>query len=362
VNECGLIRAHFLDSKGNKDDKGQLLAKMLTYILKRIVYSIFPLLGVSVIGFVLFRVMPGDPALLLVGVGATQADIDKMRAALGENLPIYEQYLIWLKDMLSGNFGTSIYYNQPVTQVILQKLPATLELIAAAVVIALLLGVGIGVFSAIRENTKGDTIARSFSYVAFGIPDFVWGLIFILVFGALLKVLPVSGRIDPFINLHQVTGFMLIDSIITGNPAAFFSALQHLILPALALALVLTAVIQRTIRSSLIDVLGEDYIVTDRMKGLSESQIVFVRALKNAMIPTLTILGVQFTFLMGGSIVIELIFGWPGIGNMIFTAISYKDLPLVQGVVMFYAFVVVIVNLIVDLLYSYLNPKIRYGR
>jgi peptide/nickel transport system permease protein len=335
---------------------------MLTYILKRIVYSIFPLFGVSVIGFVLFRVMPGDPALFLVGIGATEQQIQAMRAAIGENLPVYQQYFIWLKDVLTGNFGTSLYYNQPVTNVILERLPATIELVIFAVFIALILGVGIGVFSALRENTKGDTIARSFSYIAFGIPDFVWGLIFILVFGTFLRILPVSGEIDPFINLHQVTGYMLIDSLITGNILAFFSVLQHLILPGLALALVLTAIIQRTVRSSMIDVLREDYIITDRMKGLSERYIVYVRALKNAMIPALTILGVQFTFLMGGSIVIELIFGWPGLGSMIFTAISYKDLPLVQAVVMFYALVVVVVNLVVDALYSYFNPKIRYGR
>ena len=335
---------------------------MFAYFLKRVVYSIFPLLGVSVIGFVLFRIMPGDPALFMVGVGSSQADIERMRAALGENLPIYQQYFIWLRDVATGNFGTSLFYNQPVTTVILDKLPATLELVIFAVFLALILGIGIGVFSAIRENTTVDTLARSFSYIGFGIPDFVWGLIFILVFGAYLKILPVSGRIDPFITVHQVTGFMLVDSLITGNLPAFVSSLQHIILPALALALVLTAIIQRTIRSSLIDVLREDYIVTDRMKGLSESYIVLVRGLKNAMIPTLTILGVQFTFLMGGSIVIELIFGWPGLGSMIFTAIQYKDLPLVQGVVMFYALVVVIVNLVVDLLYSYLNPKIRYGR
>jgi len=335
---------------------------MLTYILKRIVYSIFPLFGVSVIGFVLFRVMPGDPALFLVGIGATEQQIQAERIAIGENLPVYQQYFIWLKDVLSGNFGTSLYYNQPVTSVILERLPATIELVLFAVFLALILGVGIGVFSALRENTKGDTIARSFSYIAFGIPDFVWGLIFILVFGTFLRILPVSGEIDPFINLHQVTGYMLVDSLVTGNILAFFSVLQHLILPGLALALVLTAIIQRTVRSSMIDVLREDYITTDRMKGLSERYIVYVRALKNAMIPALTILGVQFTFLMGGSIVIELIFGWPGLGSMIFTAISYKDLPLVQAVVMFYALVVVIVNLVVDLLYSYFNPKIRYGR
>jgi peptide/nickel transport system permease protein len=334
---------------------------MLTYILKRIGYSIFPLFGVSVIGFVLFRVMPGDPALFMVGVGATQQQIDAIRIALGENLPLYQQYFIWLHDVITGNFGVSIFYNQPVTSVILQKLPATIELVVSAVVLALILGVVTGVYSALRENTKGDTVTRSFSYIAFGIPDFVWGLIFILVFGAYLHILPVSGDIDPFINLHQVTGFLLLDSIITGNGAAIVSVLTHLILPSLALALVLTAIIQRTVRSSMIDVLREDYIVTDRMKGLSESYIVYVRALKNAMIPTLTILGVQFTFLMGGSIVIELVFGWPGLGSMIFTAISYKDLPLVQGVVMFYALLVVVVNLVVDLLYGYLNPKIRYG-
>lgn len=325
-------------------------------------YSIIPLFGASVIGFVLFRLVPGDPAVLMVGVGATQAQIQAERILIGENFPLYQQYVIWLKQILTGNFGNSLFYNEPVTTVITQHLPATLELVLVAMIIALVLGVGLGVISAVRENTWADTTARSFSYIGLGIPDFIWGLIFILVFGAFLKILPTSGRIDPFINLHQVTGFFILDSIITGNVPALLSSLAHIFLPALALALVLMAIIQKTVRSSLIEVLQEDYIMTDRMKGLKESYIIYVRALKNSLIPTITIIGVQFTFLLGGSIVIELVFGWPGLGNLLFTAIQYKDFPVLQAIVLLYAGVVIVVNLAVDLLYSFLNPKIRYGK
>lgn len=331
-------------------------------MLKRLIYSIIPLFGASVIGFVLFRWVPGDPAVLIVGVGATQQQIQEERILLGENLPLYQQYFIWLHQILTGNFGNSLFYNEPTTTVILQHLPATLELITAAVIIALILGVGLGVVSAVRENSFADTAIRSSSYIGLGIPDFIWGIIFILVFGAFLKILPTSGRIDPFISLHQVTGFVIIDSIITGNVPALLSGLQHLILPSLALALVLMAIIQKTVRTSMIEVLREDYITTDRMKGLKESYIIYVRALKNSLIPTVTILGVQFTFLLGGSILIELVFGWPGLGNLIFTAIQYKDFPVLQAIVMLYAAVVIIVNLAVDLIYSFLNPKIRYGK
>ncbi len=314
------------------------------------------------IGFTLFRVMPGDPALLMVGIGASQSDIEKMRIALGENLPIYQQYFIWLRDILTGNYGTSIFFQRPVASVILQRLPATLELVAVAIILAMVLGVGIGVLSAVKEGTWIDSISRGISYIGFGIPDFIWGIIFVLLFGVFFRVLPVSGRINPFISVHQFTGFLIIDSILNGNPAALISSIRHIILPSLALALVLMSIIQRTARSSLVEVLREDYITTDRMKGLKENYIIFVRALKNSLIPTITILGVQFTFLMGGTVLIELIFGWPGIGSLIFTAIQYKDLPLLQGIVMFYAFTVILVNLFIDVLYSFLNPKIRYGK
>ena len=335
---------------------------MLSYVLRRVAFSIIPFFGATLIGFVLFRVMPGDPAVLMVGVGSSQAQIQQMRAYLGENLPIYQQYFVWLHQIFTGNLGNSIFYAQPVSRVILSRLPATLELVLTATIIALLVGVGIGVLSALREGSKYDVTARSFSYVAFGIPDFIWGLLFILIFGSYLRIFPVSGRIDPFISFHSITGFFLPDSLIEGDIPALISVLDHLILPSLALALALMAIIQRTIRSSLAEVMQEDYIVTDRMKGLSETYVIYVRALKNSLIPTITILGVQFTFLMGGSILIEYIFGWPGLGSLILNAIQYKDFPLMQGIVVLYAVVVILVNLVVDLLYSFLNPKIRYAR
>jgi ABC-type dipeptide/oligopeptide/nickel transport system permease component len=331
------------------------------YIIKRIVLSMISLLGGSVIGFVLFRIMPGDPALLMVGIGASEADIERMRIMIGENLPIYQQYIIWLRDVITGNLGTSLFYHEAVPDVILSKLPATLELIISALFLATVLGVVMGAISAVRGSMWYSKFLQSLSYMFLGIPDFVWGLIFVLVFGVFFRLLPISGRIDPFISVHAITGFFILDSVLTGNLPAFYSSTTHIILPALALALPLTAIIQKTMYSSMSSILNEDYILADRAKGLSERYIIFVRAMKNSLIPTVSILGVQTTFLIGGTVLIEIIFGWPGLGSLISTAIQYKDLPLLQGIVMTYALIVILINSCADIIYSTLNPKIRFG-
>jgi peptide/nickel transport system permease protein len=271
--------------------------------------------GVSIVGFVLFRLLPGDPVELMVGPGYfAKEEMAALRARLGLDQPIYIQYFIWLRDFLSGNFGRSFRFDLNVIDLIMERLPATLELIIFSVIIALIIGVPIGVISAVKPGSWADRISQTTSFAGFAIPHFLWGIIFVVVFSAALRILPASGRLDMDIEVTRIIGFVLIDSLLQGNLSAFANALTHIILPSLALSMGLIAMIQRTLRSSMLDVLSEDYIFTDRMKGLSERYIIYVRALKNALMPVITIVGIQFTFLLGGSILVEKIYGWPGLG------------------------------------------------
>ncbi len=333
----------------------------MLYIARRLIYATVSLFGVSVAAFVILRLIPGDPALLMVGPTASEADIEAMREYLGLTKSIPEQYVIWLRTILHGDFGRSLRFSGEVLDLILDRLPATLELALVSVALACIIALIIAVVSVLKRGTFLETMGTFVSLIGFGIPSFLWALIFIVVFGAIARVLPVSGRIDSGIEVARVTGFLLVDTLLARDLHAFASAVEHMILPAFALALPLTAILMRTLKSSLLDVMGEDYIFTDRMKGLSETYIICVRALKNALIPTLTILGVQFTFLVSGSIVIEKIFSWPGLGLLALTGIQYRDFPLVQGLIVVYAVMLIVTNLAVDLLYGYLNPKIRYA-
>lgn len=333
----------------------------MLYIIRRLLYAVVSLFGVSVAAFVILRVIPGDPALLMVGPTASEADIEAMREYLGLTKPIPEQYVLWLRAVLRGDFGRSLRFNDEVVPLILRHLPATLELVLASVVVAFLVAVLIAVVSILKMGSPLETVGTFIGFLGFAIPNFLWGLIFIVVFGAVTHVLPISGRLDSGITVQRVTGFLLIDTLLARNLHAFTSVVKHMILPTMALALPLIAMILRTLKSSLLDVMGEDYIFTDRMKGLSEVYIVCVRALRNALIPALTILGVQFTFLMSGSIIIEKIFSWPGLGLLALTGIQYRDFPLVQGLIVVYALILVVTNLVVDLLYGFLDPRIRYA-
>jgi len=296
------------------------------------------LLGISVIAFVLFRLVPGDPVLALLPPNATPNDISALRHALGLDQPIYAQYVIWLRNAFQG-----------------------VTLITSSEIIALALGIFIGTTAVSRKGKITSKAASWFSFLGFAIPDFLWGIMFIVIFGAVLRILPVTGIIDLNLNLTTITGFPVLDALLTGNLPAFGSVLGHLALPSIALALPQVATIQRTISSSLLDVTGEDYILTDRAKGLPDRYIFYVRALKNALIPTVTLTGVQFAFVLGGSVLIELVFALPGIGNLAFIAVKWKDLPVIQGIVVVYAVIVVVTAFAIDLLYSYLNPKIRFG-
>ncbi|MFQ5613268.1 MAG: ABC transporter permease [Anaerolineae bacterium] len=333
----------------------------MLYIVQRLFYAVLSLLGVSIVAFVILRLIPGDPALLLVGPSATEAEIQAMREHLGLTRSIPEQYVIWLGTVAQGDFGTSLRFRGDVVALILERLPATLELALSSAFLACLLAVLVAVISVMKQGTPLEALSSFVGLIGFGIPSFLWGLLFIVVFGAIAQVMPISGRIGSGIEVTRVTGFFFIDSLLARDWPAFASAVKHMILPASALALPLAAMILRTLKSSLLEVMGEDYIFTDRMKGLSNLYITCVRALKNALIPALTILGVQFTILLSGSIVIEKIFGWPGLGLLALTGIQYRDFPLVQGLVVVYALVLVVTNLVVDLVYGFLNPKIRYA-
>jgi dipeptide transport system permease protein len=331
------------------------------YLLKRAIYMLLSVLGVSIVGFALFRLLPGDPVELMVGPGYfAKEEMAALRARLGLDQPIYIQYFIWLRDFLSGNFGRSFRFDLNVLDLIMDRLPATLELIIFSVIIALIIGVAIGVVSAVKPGSWADRVSQTTSFVGFAIPHFLWGIIFVVVFSAALRILPASGRLDMDIEVNRITGFMLIDTLLQGNAGAFANSLIHLILPGLALSMGLIAMIHRTLRSSMLDVLSEDYIFTDRMKGLSERYIIYVRALKNALMPVITIVGIQFTFLLGGSILVEKIYGWPGLGNLVFTAVQYQDLSLVQGIIMIYAIIVVLTNFVVDLIYTLVNPRVEF--
>ncbi len=319
------------------------------------------LFGVSIIAFVILRVIPGNPIVMMLPPQATQQDILELKAQYGLDKPIPVQYGIWLMNVAQGDFGVSIHMKQNVMELIMERLPATLELVITATFIALVLGIFIGTISIMKKETIVDRMGSALAVLGLSIPDFLWGLLFIIFLGVFWHVLPISGRIASTYTVKTITGFFLVDSLLKADFKGFYSAFLHLILPAFSLALPLTAIVIRVIKSSLLEVVKEDYILLARVKGLSERVVIFLHALRNALIPTTTIVGVQFGFLMGGTVLVEIIYSWPGLGKLAVTAIITRDLPLIQGVVLVLAFIFVIVNLIVDLLYTFMNPKIRYG-
>lgn len=331
------------------------------YLVGRVGLALLSLWGVTVLAFVVLRVIPGDPALLMAPVGASQADIAEIRAQFGLSGPIWLQYVAWVWGTVRGRFGKSLWLQQDAIRVILERLPATLELALGALALAVAGGILLGVLSVLWRRTWFESATLGAGTLGISIPNFVWGLLFIVFFGALLRWLPISGRIAPDFEMAPLTGFLLIDTLLRRDPSAFGSVAAHLILPAAALALPLLAVVFRAVRSDLMTAVQEEYVVMERMKGLGELRIIFWRALKNALIPTTTLVGVQFGFLIGGTVLIEAIFSWPGIGQLTLAAFQYRDFPLIQGIVVVYAVTVILTNFLVDLGYAFLNPRVRYA-
>lgn len=335
---------------------------MLKYIVKRILMLIPVLIGVSVIVFLIMRVFSPDPAPIVLGQHATIEAADKWREANGLNAPIYIQYFNFVKGAITGNFGTSYYTKSPVIEEIMSRFPATIELAIAAIIVAALVGILIGVVSAVKKNSIFDHSGMLLALIGVSMPIFWLGILFIILFSGILHLLPSGGRIDPLMQPAGGTGFYLIDTLAAGDFEAFLDALKHLILPALALGMYSMAIIARMTRSSMLDTLNQDYIRTAKAKGLKKSKVIFHHGLRNAMIPVTTVIGLQLGSLLGGAVLTETVFSWPGIGNYTVQCILKSDFPVVQGVVLLIACIFVLVNLVVDIIYAFLDPRIKFSK
>ena len=318
------------------------------------------LLGVSIVVFFMVRAIPGDPAQIMLGQQATQEQVQQIRENMGLDKPIFVQYGLFLKDALRGDLGDSIVTGRPVTTELLTRLPATLELTTFAMLIAILVGIPVGVISAVRQYSLLDKSTSVLALTGISMPIFWLAMILVVIFGVNLELLPFPGRLDPTTRITAITGFVLVDSLLTLNFAGFWDGLLHLIMPALALATIPMAVIMRMTRSSMLEVMNEDYVRTARAKGVVPWRVVFKHALRNAMLPTITVIGLQAGLLMGGAIITETIFSWPGIGLYAYNSISARDYASVQGVVLYGALLFVLINLLVDILYAILDPRVRY--
>ena len=323
--------------------------------------TLVTLFGVAVVVFVVIRLAPGDPVAMMLPPGATEEDIARLRALYGLDKSVFAQFWIWFGGVLGGDFGTSISLRQDVLGLVLGRLPATLELASLALVFAVLMGGVLAVLGTLRRGTAGEAAVDLWNGLTLSIPDFLWGLFFIVGLGVLWPVFPVSGRISPALNPDYATGFLLVESVVRFDFAVTGNLLRHMTLPALALALPLAAVIASVLKQALKEVMHLDYVMLARAKGFSEMAVIWREALRNAVLPTLTLVGVQFTFLIGGTVIVERLFSYEGLGNMAIDAVINRDLPLIQGIVLVFAVLFVAINLAVDLLYAALNPRLRHG-
>lgn len=334
---------------------------MFKYILKRLLLLIPVLVGVSLMVFIVMHVFSKDPTSIILGQHATSEQIEKLRQELGLNNPLYIQYLDFFKGILQGNLGNSLITKTSVTQELLSRFPATIELAIAAIIIASVVGIAIGVISAVKQNSIIDYITMVFALIGVSMPIFWLGLVLIVIFAVQTHLLPVAGRIQIGLEPAHVTGFYILDSIITGNTEALKSSIEHLILPAIALGSYSMAIIARMTRSTMLEIIRQDYVRTARAKGLFEKVIILRHALRNALVPIITVIGLQLGSLLGGAVLTETVFSWPGIGSYTIDAILKSDYNVVQGSVMLLAVIFVLVNLVVDLLYGLLDPRIKYS-
>ena len=328
--------------------------------VERLLGLIPVLLGVSAIVFLMITLTPGDPVDIMLGDSrADAAQHAALRHDMGLDRPPLERFFVFLGNAVTGDFGLSFFHRRPVIDVIAERLPATIELTLAALVLALAVGIPLGVLAAVRKNGLLDRLATVGSLLGVSMPGFWFGILLILLFAVKLGWLPVSGRIGFSSEVPFVTGFLLIDTLIAGRPAAFLDALRYLILPALTLAAPMAAILMRVTRSSMLDVLKADYVLFAEAKGLSRARVIGLHALKNALIPTVTVAALETGSLLGGNMIVETVFGWPGLGRLVVEAIFSRNYPLVQAAVLLYAATYVALNFVADLLYTVLNPRVR---
>lgn len=332
------------------------------YIFGRLLQLVPVLLGISLLVFAFLHLIPGDPAITLLGDRASPESLARVRESMGLNRPLPLQYLSFLSSLFRFDLGTSIFTGESIVDAIALRWPATFELAVVSMIIALLLGIPAGVIAAVRKNSLVDNLTMTGSLIGVSMPVYWLGLLLVYLFAVNLQWLPPSGRIGINVgyDFNEITGFYIFDALIQGNFQALGDILAHLILPAVTLSTIPLAIIARITRSAMLEVLSQDYIRTARSKGLKELRVIGKHALKNAMLPVITIVGLEFGTLLGGAILTETIFSWPGIGKWIYEGILQRDYPVVQGGVMFVAFVFVLVNLLVDISYAFLDPRIQY--
>jgi ABC-type dipeptide/oligopeptide/nickel transport system permease component len=334
---------------------------MSSALLYRVGMAAITLSGVGVVVFVLLRVVPGDPIAMMISPGASPADIAALRAHYGLDAGLPSQFVVWVRDLAHGDFGTSISLHRNVLGLLAERLPATLELAVASLVFAVLLGGAIAVFATLMSDTAVAPVVDAVNGLFLAVPDFIWAFWLVLVFGVFAPVLPLSGRIDPSLGVHFATPFYLIESLLTLRFSVLIDVMRHMIMPTLALGLPLAAIITRVLKESLREAMVQDYVLLAQLKGMSKLRLVLQEALRNAVAPTLALTGVQFTFLIGGTVIVERIFAYPGIGNMAVDAVINRDLPLIQGLTLVFGSLFIVVNVIVDLLVFVTNPRLRHG-
>jgi dipeptide transport system permease protein len=336
---------------------------MFRFLAARLLLVVPTFVGVSLIAFAFIRLIPGDPIEVLAGErGLSPERHAQMMARFGLDKPLSDQYLQYLWGLFHGNLGDSLVTRKPVLTEFLTLFPATLELSLAAILFAAAIGLPSGILAAVRRGSVFDHTVMGVALTGYSMPIFWWGLLLIVFFSGYLGWTPVSGRIDVLYFVHPVTGFLLIDTLLSDEKGAFLSALRHLILPAIVLGTIPLAVIARQTRSAMLEVLGEDYVRTARAKGLRPARVIGLHALRNALIPVVTVIGLQVGVLLAGAILTETIFAWPGVGKWLVDSIFRRDYPSVQGGLLLIASLVMVVNLFIDLLYGLINPRIRHGR
>lgn len=332
---------------------------LLNVALKRFAGAIPTVLLLSMVVFVVLRALPADPLAMLLPPNATNADAEAVRHALGLDRSIAYQYMIWLRDALSGNLGSSISFREPVTRLVANTLPATLELSLVGLTFALIISIPGGLLLYGARGTLLENVLDVLVVCMLSIPAFLWAIFLMLGFGVMLGWLPFSGRVDSGIVIPAGTGFLLIDYFVSFQWGHWKNAFSHLILPATALALGFSPLVIRVLRSSLLESSEDHYVTVARQRGLNERQIILAHMLRNSALPTITLIGAQFGFLFGGTLLVETIFSYPGIGNLMVQAVRNHDLPLIQGIALVFCVITLLINTVVDILYVVLNPKLR---
>lgn len=333
---------------------------MTTYIIRRILTVIPTIIAVSMLAFFFVRLIPGDPVQIMLGERAKPADVERYKEQMGLNDSLFVQYGRYVEKLLQGDFGNSIVNRVPVVDQLKYRLPATIEAIFMALIMGITVGVGMGIVAALKRNTLIDTGANLIALTGVSIPIFWLALIVIYLVAVEWKLLPPGGRVPAQVVITQVTGFYLIDSLLMGRTDYFLVSLRHLILPSLVLSTTVMPSIMRLTRASMLEVLKTDYVRTARAKGLKEGRVVLKHALRNALLPVITVIGLQVGGLLGGAILTENAFSWTGMGSWFYGAISGRDYPVIQTAIMFNAVIFVVMTMLVDISYAFIDPRIRY--